>query len=350
MLEDDGFFIGQTPIGKHHKPAVIVELGINHGGSLERALSMASSALDAGAKIIKHQTHSIHDEMSNEARDIVPANATESIWSVIQNNSLSEHAERELQSYVLSRGGTYISTPFSRSAVDRLMDLDVPAIKIGSGECNNLPLLHYIAQTGKPLILSTGMNDIDSIRRSTELLASFGCPVALLHCTNLYPTPPHLVRLGGIAELMDAFPGCPVGFSDHSDNPHVAIAAIALGAQIVERHFVDTRAVLGPDVSSSMDVDELRALLEAAEVLQDAKGGGVNPVSEERVTADFAFASVAAIRDIAPGEVLSRENIWVMRPSGGDFPAEEYEAVLGSTAITHISKGFQIQRKCIRRD
>jgi N-acetylneuraminate synthase len=341
------FEIAGRRIGDDCPPVVIAEIGINHEGSLDLAIAMADAAIGAGAEIIKHQTHIIEDEMSDEAKAIVPGNADVSIYEIMQRCALSEDAERRLMNYVTQRGAIFISTPFSRAAVERLARFDIPAFKIGSGECNNYPLVRCVAQLGKPVILSTGMNSIDTVQPSVEILRNAGVPYALLHCTNIYPTPPELVRLGAILRLKEAFPDAVVGLSDHTTSNYACLGAVAVGASILERHFTDRMSRPGPDIVCSMDPAALSALIEGSKVIFAARGGDKAPLKEEAPTIAFAFASVVAIEDIAPGEELSERNIWLRRPGGGDFSALDYDSLLGKRALTGIRRGFQIKRSDI---
>lgn len=337
------FQIAHRWIGDEHPPVVIAEIGINHEGSLDIAVAMADAAINAGAEIIKHQTHIVEDEMSEEAKSVIPGNADVSIYEIMSRCALSESDERKLMEHVQRRGAIFISTPFSRAAADRLAGFDIPAFKIGSGECNNYPLVKHIARLGKPIIISTGMNSIESVRPSVEIMRKAQVPYALLHCTNVYPTPPELVRLGAIKRLKDAFPDAVVGLSDHTASNYPCLGAVALGASILERHFTDRMDRPGPDIACSMDPVALKALLEGAGIIYAARGGEKGPVEAEAPTIAFAFASVVAIRDITPGELLSEENIWVKRPGGGDFNVSDYERLLGKCAVVHIRRGFQIK-------
>lgn len=341
------FQIAGRWIGDDHPPVVIAEIGINHEGSLETALAMADAAIDAGAEIIKHQTHIIEDEMSDEAKAVIPGNADVSIYEIMDRCALSEDDERKLMEHVQRRGAIFISTPFSRAAVDRLVKFDIPAFKVGSGECNNYPLVKYIARFGKPVIISTGMNSIESVRPAVEILRSANVSFALLHCTNVYPTPPELVRLGAMSRLKEAFPDAVVGLSDHTVSNYTCLGAVALGASILERHFTDRMDRPGPDIVCSMDPAALSALIEGSKTIFVARGGEKGPVEAEAPTIAFAFASVVAIQDIAPGQPLSEANIWVKRPGGGDFTALDYETLLGKVATTNIRRGFQIKKSDI---
>lgn len=292
------FYIGGIRVGPSEPPLVIAELGINHGGSLETAIRLVDSAIRAGVKVIKHQTHIPNAEMSEEAKSVKPGNSENSIFEVISENSLSEQDEYRLMRYVQEKGAIFFSTPFSREALYRLRDWDVPAYKIGSGECGNYPLVELVAKERKPVIMSTGMNTLETIGKSVEILRNYKVPFALMHTTNLYPTPKHLIRLGGLDDLRQHFPDAIVGLSDHSTSNAACIASIAHGARLLERHFTDTRERVGPDISCSMDESDLKRLLSEAQDAFLAEGGGRYPAKEEDVTSRFAFASVVAIKDI----------------------------------------------------
>ena len=337
------FDIAGRRIGYDYKPLVIAEIGINHEGSLETAKQMVDAAALAGAEIIKHQTHIVDDEMSSAAKNTIPGNATVSIYDIMRRCALTEYDEYELKRYVEQKDMIFISTPFSRAAANRLHSFDVPAYKIGSGECNNYPLLEHIASFGKPIILSTGMNTIESVAKAVALFKKYGVPYALLHTTNLYPTPNHLVRLQAMVELQQAFPEAVVGLSDHTLTNHVCFGAVALGASILERHFTDSMSRPGPDINCSMDPKALAELVEGAAILQQQRGGHKGPAVEEQVTIDFAFATICTIRPVSKGEQFTKENIWVKRPGKNGIPAEQYEAVLGKTAAKNISADLQLQ-------
>jgi N-acetylneuraminate synthase len=338
------FHIGHRAIGVDHEPVVIAEIGINHEGSLDTAIEMADAAINAGAEIVKHQTHIVEDEMSDEAKSVIPGNAKVSIYEIMARCALGEVDERRLMQHVESRGALFISTPFSRAAAERLARFDVKAYKIGSGECNNYPLVRHIARAGKPVILSTGMNTIESVRPSVEILRKAGVPFALLHCTNVYPTPPELVRLGAMSRLREAFPDAVIGLSDHTVTNDVCLGAIALGASIVERHFTDRMDRPGPDIVCSMDPEALSALITGSRMIFAARGGEKVAVEAEAPTIAFAFASVVATRDIAAGERLSEDNLWVRRPGGGDYNAADYDGLLGRTVVAPVVRGARLSK------
>jgi len=312
--------IRNRPIGDEHPPVVIAEIGINHGGSLDLAIRMADAAIDAGAEIVKHQTHVIEDEMSEEAKSVIPGNADISIYEIMDRCALSEEDERRLMQHIHSRGSIFISTPFSRAAADRLKRFDVPAIKIGSGECNNYPLIKHVAKLGKPVIVSTGMNTLESVRPTVEILRAYKVPYALL------------------------------GLSDHTISNYPCLGAVALGASILERHFTDSMEREGPDIVCSMDPKALSELIQGSRIIFTARGGKKGPVDAEAPTIAFAFASVVATKDIKPGEKLTEENIWVKRPGGGDYGVLDYDTLMGKEVLRPIKRGYQLRKDQIALD
>ena len=334
--------IAGRKIGPDFPPLVIAEIGINHEGSLAVAKQMVDAAKRAGVEVVKHQTHIVADEMSSAAKKVIPGNATVSIYEIMERCSLNEADELELKNYVESNGMIFISTPFSRAAADRLRKFDVPAYKIGSGECNNYPLLEHIASFGKPVILSTGMNTIESVRKAVAIFYKHHIPLALLHTTNLYPTPIHLVRFGAMTQLHAAFPDKVFGLSDHTLNNNACLGAVALGASILERHFTDTMQRNGPDIVCSMDEKATSELIISSNELWQMRGGIKEPAQEEQVTIDFAFATVCSIAKILKGEKLTKENIWVKRPGTGKILAEHFDSLLGKKALRNIENDEQL--------
>lgn len=335
--------IGNRIIGEDYKPLVIAEIGINHEGSLKAAKEMVDAAYEAGAEIIKHQTHVVDDEMSQEAKKVIPGNADVSIYDIMARCALNEEDEKKLKKYVETKGMIFLSTPFSRAAANRLEKMGVLAYKIGSGECNNYPLVEHIASFGKPMIVSTGMNSIESIAKTVAILERYKINYALLHCTNLYPTPPELVRLGGMLDLKREFPNAVIGLSDHTINNNACLAASALGAAILERHFTDSKKRTGPDIICSMDPSELNQLILGSSEIAKMRGGNKGAAKEEKVTSDFAFATVVAIKDIQEGEKFSEVNIWVKRPGIGQISAENYSLLLGKTSKVNIKKDMHLK-------
>ena len=342
------FKIGDILVGDSNRALVIPEIGINHEGSLAVAKEMADAARRAGARLIKHQTHIVEDEMCQVARKVVPGNSTDSIYDIMARCALNEEEEREFKEYTEELGMVFLSTPFSRAAADRLERMGVQAYKIGSGELNNYPLIEHVAEFGKPMIVSTGMNDIPAIAKTVNILERYGVSYALMHTTNLYPTKPEWVRLGAMQDLMREFSGVPVGLSDHTQNNNACIAAMAVGADVVERHFTDRMERTGPDIVCSMDEAACSELLRAAKEVPKMRGGEKVALPEEQVTIDFAFATVVTIAPVKKGERFTKDNLWVKRPGTGSILAEEYDSILGKTAATDIDTDVQLTYDMIR--
>jgi N-acetylneuraminate synthase len=334
------FSIDDRPIGDDHPPYVIAEIGINHEGDVSKAKRMIDDAASVGAECVKIQTHVIDDEMI--PNDVIPGNAQESIWAIMERCALTADEEAELKAYAEAKGMTFLSTPFSRAAADRLEALGVSAYKIGSGECNNYPLVAHVASFGKPMIVSTGMNDIASITPTVEIMRDAGVPFALLHCTSLYPTPYGQVRLGALAELSAAFPDAVLGLSDHSESIYPCLGAVPLGARILERHFTSDRTWPGPDQPVSMEPAELGELVRGSRAIFESLGGSKAILADEQPTIDFAYASVVTTAPVPAGAPLTRTNAWVKRPGTGEILARDYEAVLGRTVVRDLPADVQV--------
>lgn len=337
--------IEDRKIGEKHNPFVIAEIGINHEGDLNKAIQMVDDAYGAGCECVKFQCHVIEDEMV--PNDVVPGNASESIWEIMKRCALSEDEDIKLKSYVEEKGMIYMSTPFSRAAAVRLESMGVSAYKIGSGECNNYPLIEHIARYNKPIILSTGMNDLNSIKDSVAILHKHNTPYALLHCTSMYPTPYEKVRLGALKEIRDTFTDSVIGLSDHSIGNYTSFAAIALGASIIEKHFTSTREWPGPDVPISILPHELKDLVQGVTAIHKSLGGTKDILKEEQPTIDFAYACVVTTTAITKGELFTEDNIWVKRPGTGELLAKEYDSLLGKKAKIDLATNHQLRRSDI---
>jgi sialic acid synthase SpsE len=332
--------IDKRVIGSNHPPLVLAEVGINHEGNFKKAIQCVDAAVAAGAECIKFQCHITEAEM-------VPTNmkpgkiSRERLWDIIKRCELTEKEEVTIQKYCRKKNIMYLSTPFSREAADRLNQMGVPAFKIGSGECNNYPLIEHIARMGKPIILSTGMNNLTSIRKAVLIIKKYKCPLILTHCTSMYPTPYDKVRLGAIVDLQKAF-SVPVGLSDHSIGIYTCLGATALGACVLEKHFTVSRKWPGPDISISIEPQELEELIKGSRAIWLASGGKKTILKEEMPVVNFAYASVVTIADIAKGEKLTEKNIWVKRPGTGKFPAEQLRSIIGKTATKKLKKEKQL--------
>ncbi|MBW4716780.1 N-acetylneuraminate synthase family protein [Saccharothrix obliqua] len=334
------FHIGGRPVGPAHPPLVIAEIGINHEGDPDKAHRMVDDAADAGVECVKFQTHVVEDEMI--PNDVVPGNADEPIYAMMRRCALSAEAERELKAHAEERGMIFLSTPFSRAAADRLAALDVAAYKIGSGECNNYPLVRHIAGLGKPVILSTGMNDVASVEPAVEILRAAGVGFALLHCTSVYPTPPELVRLGAMGQLAGAFPDAVLGLSDHTTSIYPCLGAVPLGASVLERHFTSDMSWPGPDIAVSSTPAEFAELVRGSRLIHAALGGTKEILPVEQPTIDFAYACVVTTAPVAAGAELTKDNTWVKRPGTGPIKAVDYERVLGRRATRDLAADRQV--------
>ena len=336
-------------INFNSEPFIIPEIGINHNGKLETAFKIVDSAKRAGAEVIKHQTHEIDDEMSEEAKKIKPGNSRKNIFSIIKESSLSEEKEYKLFKYVESKKMIYLSTPFSRKAVDRLIKFGVSAFKIGSGEMSNYPLLDYVSKFKKPLIVSTGLHNLKQVRKTFYFLKKRKIKFAFLHTTNIYPTNDKLLRLNSILQLKKIFPDTVIGLSDHTGDILSSIVGLSLGAKIIEKHFVHNKKIRGPDISSSIDENQLKKLIiNSKRISKQIKGNKNHLLKEEEVTRRFAFASVVSFKDIKKGEKFSKKNLWVMRPGTGSFSSEKLEYLYGRYAKKNIKKNKQINKNDIR--
>ncbi len=336
-------YIKGREISSNNFPLIIAEIGINHGGSLDVAKNMVYEAAKSGAECVKHQTHFVEDEMTEEAKKIFPPNANASIWEVIQKCALNRDEEYALKQYAEELGLIYISTPFSRAAADFLEEIDIPAFKIGSGECNNIPLIRHITKFRKPIIISTGMQSLKSLEKTVSILNKEKIDYALLECTNLYPSPPEFVSLSGIAELKNKFPDTIIGFSDHSIGSHMALAAIALGASIIERHFTDTKYRKGPDISCSMDPSELRFLVEKSKEIYIASKNKKSRTKPEEDVYKFARSSIVADRDLKEGQIIKEQDIWARRPGNGEIPGYLFDEIIGKKLKNSIKFNQQLK-------
>lgn len=334
------FDIGTRKIGEDFSPLVIAEIGINHEGHFNKAIAMVDDAFEAGCECVKFQTHIIEDEMI--PNDVIPGNADESIWEIMKRCALTEEEDIRLKQYVESKGMIFLSTPFSRAAAIQLEKMGVLAYKIGSGECNNYPLIKHIASYGKPIILSTGMNDIKSIIPAVDIFKKAKVPFALLHCTSMYPTPYENVRLGALNDLAKNFPDALLGLSDHSLRNYTCFGAIPMGARILEKHFTSDKNWDGPDIPISITPSELKELIDGSRAIFKALGGSKKILPEEQPTINFAYACVVTLREISKGEVFSEENLWIKRPGTGEIKAVDLDTLMGQKATRNLNKNTQL--------
>lgn len=323
---------------------IIAEAGVNHNGSAENAFRMIDAAADAGADYVKFQTFKA-EKLANASAtqaDYQKRNTgcSESQLDMLRRLELADATFRELQAYSISKGIGFLSTPFDIDSVRFLASLGMDYMKIPSGEITNLPYLRAVAATGLPVIMSTGMCTNDDIRSALDTLLNGGLTIgqiSLLHCNTQYPTPMSDVNLRAMESLRTAF-GTDVGYSDHTLGIEVPIAAVALGATVIEKHFTLDRNMPGPDHKASLEPAELKAMVHAIRNIEHALGSPDKHVTPSE-TANIAVArkSIVAARHINKGEVLSDENLCTKRPGTGISPMR-WDEVCGRTAIRDFEK------------
>ena len=334
--------IGNRIIGDNYPPLIVAEVGINHGGNLKTAKKMVDAVKKAGAECIKFQYHIPDKEMI--FNNTIPGNAKESIWKIIQKNHLSENEEKELYRYVKKKKLIYLSTPFSKEAAIKLYDLGVDAFKIGSGECNNYPLIDIISSFKKPIILSTGMNNFEMIKKAVKIIKKNNCSLSLLHCVSSYPTNYKDLYLKNITFLRKKFKDIPIGLSDHSLGIHGSLASITLGSSIIEKHFTYSKKIVGPDIPISILPNQLKDLRKQSnDIFLANKTNNLAILKEEKKTINFAYSSIVSIKNIYKNEKFSLRNIWVKRPGNGDFLAKDLRKIIGKKAKKFIYKDKQIK-------
>lgn len=346
---------------------IIAEAGVNHNGSLDRALELVQIAADAGADAIKFQTFKA-DRIASAAApkaDYQSRNTGDdgSQIAMLKALELSDEQHRVLAAASVKAGIEFMSTPFDEESATFLVeDIDVKRLKVGSGELTNAPLLLHLARTGKPIILSTGMATLDEVATALSVLAfgytdgdtakpskqSFGAAfdsdagqsalkdnVILLHCTSDYPASPETINLRAMEALTERF-GLPVGFSDHSAGLYISAAAVALGAVVIEKHFTVDRSLPGPDHQASLEPADLALMVQAIRAVELSLGSGVKePVTAERNTAAVARKSLVALCDIAEGAEFTVQNLGVKRPGTGVSPSDFWHYLGEKSARTY---------------
>jgi len=307
-------------------PLLIAEAGVNHNGSLDLALRLVDAAAAAGAAAVKFQTfvpELLAAAGAPRAAYQRTAGAGDTQLEMVRGLALSREAFAEIAVHCARRNIVFLSTPFDRDSASFLCELGVPALKVPSGEITNLPLLHFLGGLRRPLIVSTGMANLGEVERAVTTIEDGGCrSYALLHCTSNYPAAPEHANLLAMRTLADTF-GCPVGYSDHTLGTDIAIAAAALGARIVEKHFTLDRALPGPDHRASLEPGELKQLAECLKRVALALGDGAKrPVDAEAPIAKVVRRSLAAARALPAGTTLAPADIVELRPGTGIPPAE----------------------------
>lgn len=317
---------------------VIAEAGVNHNGDLDLARQLIDVAADAGADLVKFQTFSASRQATRNARkadyQAAATDAAETQHDMLQRLELSEGAHRVLIAHCATRGIGFFSTGFDIECIDLLVSLGMDRFKIPSGEITNLPYLRHVGRLRKPVILSTGMATLGEIDAAITVLELAGTPreqITVLHCNTDYPTPMQEVNLRAMCTMGQVL-GVPVGYSDHTTGIEVPIAAVALGASMIEKHFTLSRQMPGPDHQASLEPDELKAMVSAIRNIERALGDGVKrPTPGELKNRPIARKSLVARQPIAAGERYSIENITAKRPGTGISPMR-WDEVIGRPA------------------
>lgn len=324
---------------KSVKPVfIIAEAGVNHNGSLDIALRMVSEAAAAGADCIKFQSFKTEKLVTADAPmaayQETNTGTSGSQYSMLKRLELDEQAHIRLMEYASEKGILFISTPFDAESAEMLYRLNVPMFKVGSGDLTNLPLLRQLARYGKPVILSTGMADLEETGRALEALESSGLSrkmITLLHATTEYPAPYAEVNLKAMQTMARKF-GIAVGYSDHTDGIEVPVAAVALGASVIEKHFTLDRNLKGPDHKASLEPDGLAAMVRQIRNIERALGDGKKvPSAGERKNIEAARKSIVAACNIYKGELFTEENLTVKRPGTGICPLR-WDDIIGTQA------------------
>src|ERR1700674_614875 len=341
-----GADIGGRLVGPGHPCFVIAEAGVNHNGDLDLGRKLVRAAADAGADAVKFQTFSadrlVTASAPKAAYQAARTDPAETQQNMLRHLELGAAEHRELIKECERRNILFLSSAFDEESADLLDDLGVVAFKVPSGEITNLPYVRHLAKKGRCLIVSTGMSDMDEVSAAVSAIRETAAvPIVLLHCVSLYPAPAAGSNLRAMDAMRSAF-GVPVGYSDHTEGVAVALAAVALGADMIEKHLTLDRTLPGPDHAASLEPGELRTLVMGIRDVEAARSDGVKrPLPEEAETAAVARKSLVAAVDIPAGTVIGREMLSVKRPGTG-LPPGRLDSVVGRQARTAITAGSVI--------
>ena len=326
---------------------IIAEAGDNHNGDFDTAIKLVDAAVDAGADCVKFQTFITENVISKfaEKADYQKENtgSNESQFDMVKKLELSFEQFRAIKQYCEKRGILFLSTPFDLDSILFLEEINIPFWKIPSGEITNLPYLEKIARTGKKIILSTGMSTMDEIKNAIEILKKNGSgEITLLHCNTEYPTPFEDVNLLAMKTLQETFQ-VNVGYSDHTQGIEIPIAAVAMGATVIEKHFTLDKNMEGPDHKASLEPNELKQMVVSIRNIEQAVGNGIKqPSPSEKKNIDIARKSIVAKCDIKKGEVLSEDNLYITRPGNGISPMRWYD-IIGTKAVRDFKEDELIE-------
>jgi N-acetylneuraminate synthase len=345
----NSFKIGAHRIGKNQTPFIIAEMSGNHNQSLERALKMVKAAANAGAHALKLQTYTADTITINHRGGLFEIDSTDSLWYGKNLYELYQEAHtpwewhKEIFDYAKSLGMLAFSSPFDETAVDFLEELDVPAYKIASFESNHFPLLKKVAQTGKPILISSGTSKLNDLYESIQYLKANGAKdIVIFKCTSTYPATPENTNLRTIPVLQSIFSDCVIGLSDHTLGIGASVAAVALGARVIEKHFTLSRADGGVDSAFSLEPSELKSLVEESERAYLAMGAvQLDTQKSEEKSLQFK-RSIYVVNDMKSGELFTKENVRVIRPGDGMEP-KHYLEVLGKKAMQDLPKGSPLE-------
>lgn len=332
------FKIGDRQIGSGHKPFIIAEMSGNHNNSLDRALELVKAAADSGAHALKLQTYTADTITINHKGGLFDINDSGSLWygknlyELYQEANTPWEWHKKIFEYANELGMLAFSSPFDETAVDFLEELNVPAYKIASFESNHFPLLKKVAQTGKPILISSGTSKLNELYESIQYLQECGAKnIVIFKCTSTYPATPENTNVRTIPVLQEIFPDCVIGLSDHTMGIGASIAAVALGARVIEKHFTLRRADGGVDSAFSLEPQELRALVEESERAFLSLGAVQLDTQKAEVVSRQFKRSIYVVKDINVGEEFTTENIRVIRPGDGMQP-KYYESLLGQVS------------------
>ena len=335
--------IGDELVGEGEPCFVIAEAGVNHNGDISLAKKLIDAAREASADAVKFQTFRTEEVVTTDAKKVQyqkeATGTEEALFEMIKKLELSERHFEDLFIYARERGITFLSSPFDRGSADLLGRLRVPAFKIASGEITNFPFLKYIAAKGKPIILSTGMSTLEEVGEALDVLRNEGAEeIVLLHCVSCYPAKIENTNLKAIETLRQTF-RLPVGLSDHTLGITIPIAAVALGACAIEKHFTLDKNLPGPDHQASLEPHELKEMIKAIRDVEKALGDGVKrPMADEEEIKKAARRSITAKVDIPEGVIITQEMLDIKRPGTGIEP-RNLDIVIGRRAKRNIKPG-----------
>ena len=328
---------------------VIAEAGVNHNGDINLAKKLVDAAADAGADVVKFQTFQANQLATEQAKQAAyqqqALGQSQGQLAMLQQLELKPDQHRELVKYCQQKRIEFLSTAFDSPSIEFLETLNIKRWKIPSGEITNLPYLRQIGAQGQPVILSTGMANLGEIESALHALESVGTPrhqITVLHCTTEYPAPPQEVNLRAMNTIAVSF-GVAVGYSDHTDGIAVPIAAVAMGASLIEKHLTLDRSLPGPDHKASLEPDQFRAMVKGIRIIEKALGDGIkSPTSSEQLNIPVVRKSLVASRSIRAGELFSEDNLTTKRPGTGISPME-WDAWIDRPATRDFARDELIQ-------